>query len=172
MLRSQLQGQVIENMILPDKDHYFCVIPHFPVILTGKSFYIIMFVIQGDLQGQFEGHIKVKFLTILLITNTNIYFELDKVSLNAFPSSFNALLSLLNAPRFSLTSPNRPSTPSHRHLEPLQNPLTLTHCIFTPLHHILTHFRAYHLTPFHRLLTLCCCAFAPLRHFLSLPIAF
>ena len=26
---------------------------HFHVILTGKSFYDIMFVIQGDLQGQF-----------------------------------------------------------------------------------------------------------------------
>ena len=126
------------------------------MILTGKSFYGIMFVIQGDLHGQFKGQIKVKFLTIILITNTNIYFDFDKVFLNAFPSSFNALPSLLNAPRFSLTSPNRPSTPSHRHSVPLRNPLTLTHCIFTPLHRILTHFRAYHLTPFCRLLTLCC----------------
>ena len=109
------------------------------MILTGKSFYVIMFVIQGDFQGQFEGQIKVKFLTILLVTNTNIYFELDKVFLNAFPSSFNALPSLLNAPRFSLASPDRPSTPSHRHLAPLRHPLTLTHCIFTPLHRILGH---------------------------------
>ena len=42
--------------------------------LTGKSFYGIMIVIQGDLQRQFEGQIKVKFLTILHIANTNIYF--------------------------------------------------------------------------------------------------
>ena len=132
------------------------------MILTGKSFYGIMYVIQGDLQGQFEGQIKVKFLTILLITNTNIYFELDKVFLNAFPSSFNALPTLLNAPRFSLTSPNRPSTPFHRHLAPLRNPLPLTHCIFKTPHRILTHFRAYHLTPSRRLLTFCCRALAPL----------
>ena len=71
----------------------------FTVIFNVKrSFYVIMFVIQGDLQGKFEGQIKVKFLTILLETNTNIYFELDKVFLNAFPLSFNALPSLLNAP--------------------------------------------------------------------------
>ena len=37
---------------LPDKAKSL-IIPHFHVILTGKSFYGIMFVIQGDLQGQF-----------------------------------------------------------------------------------------------------------------------
>ena len=72
MFRGQLQGQ-------GKYDFYqiklrACVIPHFHVILTGKAFYDIMFVIQGDLQGKFWGQIKVKFLTILLITNTNIYF--------------------------------------------------------------------------------------------------
>ena len=53
MLRGQLQGK-------GKYDFYqiklrACVIPHFHVILTGKSFYgrPIMFVIQGDLQGKF-----------------------------------------------------------------------------------------------------------------------
>ena len=37
------------------------------MILTGKSSYIIMFVIQGDPHGQ-----KVKFPIILFSTNTNV----------------------------------------------------------------------------------------------------
>ena len=47
MLRGQLQGQVIQIKLRA------CVIPHSHVILSGKSFYGVMFVIQGDLQGQF-----------------------------------------------------------------------------------------------------------------------
>ena len=48
-----------------------CVIPHLHVILTGKSFYVIMFVIQGDFQGQ-RVNFKVKFIKIFFSTNTNI----------------------------------------------------------------------------------------------------
>ena len=45
-----------------------CVIPHFHVILTGKSFYGIMSVIQGDLQGQ-RVNFKFKCLKIILVAN-------------------------------------------------------------------------------------------------------
>ena len=46
--------------------------------------------------------------------------------------------------KLSITSSNRPSTLSHRHLTPLRLPLTLTHYILTPPHRILIQFRAYH----------------------------
>ena len=45
-------------------------IPHFHGILTGKFIYGIMFVIQGNLQGQ-KVNLMVKFLKILFLTNTN-----------------------------------------------------------------------------------------------------
>ena len=38
-----------------------CVLPHFHGILTGNSIFFIVFVIQGDLQGQ-KVNLKVKFL--------------------------------------------------------------------------------------------------------------
>ena len=44
--------------------------PHFHGILTVKYIYGIMFVIQGDLQGQ-KDSLKVKFLKKKKITNTN-----------------------------------------------------------------------------------------------------
>ena len=47
-----------------------CVLAHFHVILTGKSFHGIMCVIQGDLQGK-KGNFKVKFQKIILFP-TNI----------------------------------------------------------------------------------------------------
>ena len=48
-----------------------CVIPHFHVILTGRSFYGIMFVIQGDLRVQ-KVNLKFKCLSIAYIcTNVN-----------------------------------------------------------------------------------------------------
>ena len=46
MSKGQSKGQINKNMILKLRN---CVIPHFHWILTGKSFYGIMFVIQGDL---------------------------------------------------------------------------------------------------------------------------
>ena len=136
--------------------------------MFGPSFYVIMFVIQGDLQGQFGGQIQVKFLTMLLVTNTNIYFELDKVfwtpshrPTTLYRRSWTPLDSLWRLPI-------APSTPSHRHLAPLRHPLTLTHCI---THYASpSHFREHHLTPLRRLLTLCCRALAPLRRcFLTPP---
>ena len=48
-----------------------CVIPHFHGILTCKSFYGIMSVIQSDLQGQ-RDYFKVKFRKKIFGTNTNI----------------------------------------------------------------------------------------------------
>ena len=59
MSKGQIQGQVSENLILQIKIRT-CVIPHFHVILTGKSFHGIMFVIEGDLQGQ-KVNFKVKY---------------------------------------------------------------------------------------------------------------
>ena len=49
-------------------------VPHSHVILTGKSFYGNMVVIQGDLQGQFYSQIKVKLLTILLYNKYKYLF--------------------------------------------------------------------------------------------------
>ena len=46
MSKGQSKGQINKNMILKLRN---CVIPHFHWILTGESFYGIMFVIQGDL---------------------------------------------------------------------------------------------------------------------------
>ena len=48
MLKGQLQGQVIKKYDFYQIKLRACVIPHFHVILTVKSFYGIMFVIQGD----------------------------------------------------------------------------------------------------------------------------
>ena len=48
-----------------------CVIPHFHGILTGKSFYCIMFVIQGDLYGQ-RVNFKAKILKIIFFNKSNI----------------------------------------------------------------------------------------------------
>ena len=48
-----------------------CVIPHFYRILTFKCFYGIMYVIQGDLQGQ-KVNFKLKFLKILIVTDAKI----------------------------------------------------------------------------------------------------
>ena len=93
---------------------------------------------------------------------------------NSFPSSFNALPSLLNAYRCFLTSPNPSSTLSHRHLMPRPHPLTLTHCIFTSPNHIVRIGQAYHshLPPFRRLLMPCCGALAPLIFFYASTLAF
>ena len=57
------------------------------------------------------------------------------------------------------------------HLATLRHPLTLTHCMLTPPHRILTHFRAshYHLPPFYRFLMHCCRALASLRRSLTPP---
>ena len=53
MAEGQLQGLVIENKIY--------IKYHLYVILTGKSIYGIMFVMQGDIQGE-KVNLKVTFL--------------------------------------------------------------------------------------------------------------
>ena len=62
MSKGQLQGHVIENLLVT-KYNYLrtCVITHFHVILTCKTFHGLIFVIQVDLQGQ-KVILKVKFL--------------------------------------------------------------------------------------------------------------
>ena len=56
---SKMAVIVRENRFLPN------------VILTCKLFYGIMYVIQGDLQGQ-SANLKGKFLKIIFVTNTNM----------------------------------------------------------------------------------------------------
>ena len=70
MSKGQLQGQVIKKKFYQIKLRT-CVIPHFHVILTGKAFYGIMFVIQGDLQGR-NVKIKVKFPKVLFSTKIRL----------------------------------------------------------------------------------------------------
>ena len=48
-----------------------CVIPHLYGLFTGKSFYGIMFVIQGNLNDQLV-NFKFQFLKILFLTSSNI----------------------------------------------------------------------------------------------------
>ena len=93
------------------------------------------------------------FVAIRLIS----FFDWIQCSCS-FLSSLNALPSLWNAARGSVTSPNRPYTLSHRHLTTPRHPFTLTHYILTSPHHNITHFWAYHchVTP-------CCSALAPHR---------
>ena len=66
MSKGQPQGQVIEKFIFTklSKEHD-CVILHFYVILTGRSFYVIMFVIQCYFRDH-KVNLKVKCLNIYL----------------------------------------------------------------------------------------------------------
>ena len=57
------------------------VIPNFYGISTGKFIYSIMFVIQGDFQGQ-KVNFKIKFVKLLFLKNKNsskcnVYFLCD-----------------------------------------------------------------------------------------------
>ena len=57
------------------------VIPNFHGISTGKFIYGIMFVIQGDFQGQ-KVNFKIKFVKLLFLINENsskcnVYFLCD-----------------------------------------------------------------------------------------------
>ena len=77
MIQGPLQCQKV-NLKVKESKYVFhqiqlrnCVIPHLHGILTGKTFYDIMFVIQGDLYGQ-KVNLWVKFLKIIFWTNTNI----------------------------------------------------------------------------------------------------
>ena len=65
MSKDQPQSQVIEKLIFYQIKLRTCVIPHFHGILTGRSFYGTMFVIQGDLRNQ-KVNLKVKFPNIYL----------------------------------------------------------------------------------------------------------
>ena len=47
MSKGQSQGQISKNIFYQIKLRN-CVIPHFHGIVTGESFYGIMYVIQGD----------------------------------------------------------------------------------------------------------------------------
>ena len=69
-IEGQTQGQVIEKYIFQFCDFHqiklrTCVIPHFHGFSTGRSFYVIVFVIQGDVRDQ-KVILKVKCLNIYL----------------------------------------------------------------------------------------------------------
>ena len=70
--------------------------------------------------------------------------------------------------RCSLTPANRPSTHSNRHYLLRRHPLTLTHNLLFPLHHILRHTITI-FTPFHCLLLPRCPALALPRRSLTPP---
>ena len=71
MAKCQFQGQVIYNRIFFQIKLGSCVILYVHRILSRKSIYGIVIVIQGDLHGQ-KVNLKVKFLKILFLTTTNI----------------------------------------------------------------------------------------------------